>query len=176
MAGHDSLPRFYDDNVAGFFPQGPGVVFAYWELSGSQWEVAAGLGGAVLVRLYRAVESEGFDDQYILVREVEPPPGTDNWYFNDLKPDSAYRFEIGCRLPDGSFFPLVGSEKISTPPAPRFNAMPKEKEGHGKQAAGLPEPRVAGGRAVINGPSPELGEIMEQMPFYMGFDTQLTGR
>ncbi|MCL6610754.1 MAG: DUF4912 domain-containing protein [Peptococcaceae bacterium] len=171
----ESLPGFYDDNIAGFFPQGPGVVFVYWELSGIQWEIASSLGGAVLIRLCRVIEGEGFDYEYIPVSEVDLPPGTNNWYFDGLDPDSEYCFEIGCRLPDGSFFSLVRSEKTATPPVPRFNAPPGEREAQWNLPPGVPQVRPDAGKAEITGVNLDLREVMESMAFYMGYDTQLTG-
>ncbi|MFZ5631885.1 MAG: DUF4912 domain-containing protein [Bacillota bacterium] len=169
--GFDCLPQFYDDNMVGFFSQGPSVVFVYWELSGSQWETVVELGGPVLVRLYQVRESENFDYEYIPVREAEPPPATNNWYFDRLEPDSTYSFEVGCKLPDGSFFPLVRSERITTPPEPRFDAMPKQKEVTGKTVENLPEIRDPGGLEGIAEGSLELSDVFESMPFYMGYDT-----
>ncbi len=171
--GLDLLPQFYDENLIGFFPQGPGVVFVYWELAGSQWDVVAELGGTFLIRLNRVLEGEGFDCLYIPVREVSPPPGTNNWYFSGLIPDSTYSVEIGCRLPDGSFFPLVKSENAVTPPAPRLDAAPKRKEASREPVLVLPETGPAGGQAEFAVIDLALAEIFESMPFYMGYYTEL---
>lgn len=170
-----SLPEYYDDNMIGFFSQGPGVIFVYWELSGSQWEVVAELGGTVLIRLYKVRESEGPDFEYSLVREVEPPPFTNSWYFDHLEPDSVYNLEVGCRLPDGSFFPLVKSEKAATPPVPSFDSMPMIEKAAREHAASLPDskPAVSDGGVIQRGMT--LVDVIESMPFYMGYDTQLTG-
>lgn len=171
--GFDLLPKSYDENLIGFFPQGPGVVFVYWELAGSQWDVVTELGGAVLIRLYRVLAGGGFDYEYVPVREVSPPPGTNSWYFSGLNPDSTYSVDIGCKLPDGSFFPLVKSENATTPPVPRFDAAPKRKEIGREPVARLPETRPAGGQVEIAGNDLVLVEIFESMPFYMGYDTEL---
>lgn len=172
----DPLPQFYDDNLIGFFSQGPGVVYVYWELSGSQWEAVADLAGLVLIRLYRVVDGDGFDCLYLPVAEVEPPPGTGNWYFRGLDPGSAYSCEIGCRLPDGSFFSLIKSDQLTTPPVPRFGPTSGEKDLPARTGAGPPETSAANTRAEITGPIPGLSEILVSMPFYMGYDTQSTGQ
>lgn len=169
------LPGHYDDNMVGFFSQGPGVAFVYWELSGSQWEFVAELEGVVLIRLYRVIERESPDFDYSLVVEVEPPPYTNNWYFDQLQPDSAYILDVGCRLPDGSFFPLVKSEKATTPAAPRFDSMPKMKNDDREPAEPLPDSRPAAGDGGAIERELALVDIIKSMPFYMGYDTQLAG-
>lgn len=171
----ETLSEFYDQNMIGFFPQGPGVVFVYWELSGSQWEVVVRLGGIMILKVYRLTGSGETDCENVPVREVELPPYTNSWYFNGLDPDSSYIADVGCRLPDGGFLSIVKSGKTTTPPVPRFDAMPRLKVPAGGPVAKAPEknPRVKEGDLPGKGIS--LGEVLESMPFYMGYHTQLTG-
>lgn len=173
--GPDFLPNFYDDNMICFLPQGPGVVFGYWELSRSQWEAVAELGGAVLIRLYKVVDDGGLDYGYATVREVELPPNTKNWYFEGLDPDTTYVFEVCCRLPEGSLLSLVKSENVTTPPVPRFDTMPGKKSAAVMPGEKTPDFRpVAGWEGSVKG-GISLDQVLESMPFYMGYNTQLTG-
>lgn len=171
--GSNLLPEFYDENLIGFFPQGPGVVFVYWELAGSQWDVVTRLGGRVLIRLYRVLDGGGFDCEYMPAGEVSPPPGTNSWYFRDLYPGSTYSAEIGCKLPDGSFFPLLKSEAATTPPVPRYDAAPGINETGRVSAAGLPGDSPPGREVELAGQGLAPVEIFKSMPFYMGIDTEL---
>lgn len=170
----ESLPRYYDNNIIGFFPQSPDTLFVYWELSFSYWETVRGMGGA-FVRLYSVRESGNFAIEYNLVREVQQPPFTENWYFEDLEPETVYCVEIGGKLPDGSFFPLIKSERAMTPPVPRFDTLPRLKP-----APDLMSDKVAGNKVLeIPGNKAEFSigvfEIFQEMPFYMGYNIQLAG-
>ena len=171
-----SLPAYYDQSIAASFAQGPDVLFVYWELSAGQWEVAAGSRGSVVIRMYQVLENaaDGFDCNYTLVEEVEPPPATGNWYFKGLEAGSVYSFEVGFRLPDGSFFSLLQSEKTATPPNPGSDAGKRGGIAGGKPRPHQLEATPAGGREKIV-VELELAEVLEKMPFYMGFDPGLAG-
>lgn len=166
-----SLPLYYDENLIGIFSQGPGVIFVYWELSGEQWEVVVELGGPVFIRLNKVYTGENADYEYITVREEEIPPGTNNWYFHCLEPDCAYFFEIGCKLSDGSFFPLAGSEKVTTPPVPRFNAMPGDKNDFRDLEKHCDQLTDCKGVEEKTGINLAVREVLESMPFYIGYHT-----
>jgi len=175
IAYDESLPQLYDKNMIGFFCQGPRKVFVYWELSLSQWEAVQREGGA-FIRLYSASENQNSDYDYNLVSEIQPPPYTRNWYFDDLEPGSLYCFEIGVKLTDGNFFPLIKSDKIVTPPIPRSDTAPKQKV-IPEQPARASEPyqavkKAAGVKMDIN---LDLMDVVQTMPFYMGYNTQLAG-
>jgi hypothetical protein len=164
----NALPECYDENMIGFFSQGPDVAFVYWEFSAGQWEMVAERGN-VCVRLYKVRETESSDYEYILIRETEPPPYTNNWYFYGIEPNSTYIAEIGCRLPDGSFFPLVKSETMATPPVPRFDAMPRPRGIADRPAVPVREHRPAEGQEKIAGTGMEMADVYASMPFYMGY-------
>ncbi|MFZ5597830.1 MAG: DUF4912 domain-containing protein [Bacillota bacterium] len=161
-----SLPRYYDENMVGFFSQGPSVLYVYWELSGSLWDAAEGMGG-ICIRLYRVFENANSDFEYILDREAGLPPFTNNWYFDNLEPGGMYRFEIGCRLSDGSFFSLMKSEVVSTPPAPKYDIMPKQRPAEGRRDMHRPLENAG----VKEGPEIKMDvrEVFRSMPFYMGY-------
>ncbi|HBV99016.1 MAG TPA: hypothetical protein DEF36_18505 [Desulfotomaculum sp.] len=161
-----SLPAFYDDNMIGFFPQGPCTIFVYWELSRELWEAVAQMGGA-FIRLYSVWENGNSEYEYHLTREIKPPPYTGNWYFEELSPGAMYCFEVGGKLADGSFFPMLKSETVGTPPVPRFHFMP----GQGP-AAGEPGSvwEVPGEKCLEEaGQNLDLDEVLASMPFYMGY-------
>jgi hypothetical protein len=161
-----SLPAFYDDNMIGFFPQGPGTIFVYWELSLEMWEDVAQMGGA-FIRLYRVFENDNSEYEYHLIREIKPPPFTANWYFDGLDPGTRYCFEMGGKLGDGSFLPLLKSETIVTPPAPRSEMTGRERPA---EPGKLRQDPGAGERSLEEvGKNLELYEVMATMPFYMGF-------
>lgn len=162
-----SLPAFYDDNMLGFFPQGPGTIFVYWELCRELWEAVAEMGGA-FIRLYSVLENGNSEYEYHLTREIKPPPYTDNWYFEGLIPGAMYCFEMGGKLADGSFLPLLKSKTVSTPPVPRFDVMP----GQGPAAAEAvkwSEENMGGKRLEEAGQNMELADVLVSMPFYMGY-------
>lgn len=161
-----SLPAYYDDNMIGFFPQGPDTVFVYWELSLDLWEAVAEMGGA-FIRLYRVLENDNSEYEYRLTSEIKPPPFAANWYFEGLDQGAMYCFEIGGKLNDGCFLPLLKSETVITPPAPRFDTRP------GKDQAGqvkIPQESGAKGRRLEGtGKDIKLSEVLISMPFYMGY-------
>ncbi|MFZ5651477.1 MAG: DUF4912 domain-containing protein [Bacillota bacterium] len=167
----ETLPRYYDKNIIGFFPQCPDTLFVYWELSLSHWETVAGMGGA-FVRLYSVRENGDSDFEYILAGEVQPPPYTGNWYFTGLQPGAVYIAEIGVKLPDGNFYSMVKSEMVLTPPLPRYDITPR-----GKPAAGisLETPTVNREDKSFQKNELKIGldEVFQEMPFYMGYDIQL---
>jgi len=167
-----SLPKYYDENLVGLFSQGPDVVFAYWELSGSQWEMVSASGG-LLIRLYRVYEAGNFEYEYVVADEAEPLPDTRSWYFNRLEADTVYSFEVGCRLPDGSFFPLLKSGRVTTPPRLKFDIMPKKSVIKVKYTTPpfFPVEIEKAGTLKI---SADVDDVLESMPFYMGCGTDST--
>lgn len=172
MSGfRESLPRYYDINIIGFFPQCADTLFVYWELSLSHWKTVADMGGA-FVRLYSVSEKDDFNFGYTLVREVQPPPYTENWYFDGLEPGAVYSAEIGVKLPDGNFFPLVKSEMASTPPLPRFDTAPRGKPTLDKRLETQPGGKEL--KVFENETEISIGvfEVFQEMPFYMGYDIQ----
>jgi len=175
IACEESLPQLYDRNIIGFFCQGPRKVFVYWELSLSRWETVTRAGEA-FIRLYSVRENQNSDYDYDLVSEIKPLPFTMNWYFDDLEPGSLYCFEIGVKLTDGIFFPLIKSDKIVTPPMPRSDTAPKQKAVPDQLARAFDlyqtVKKAAGVKMDIN---LELMDVVQTMPFYMGYDTQSAG-
>lgn len=158
------LPGFYDENMVGFFIQGPGVIYVYWELSVGQWRTASEVGG-IVVRLYKIVESVSPDYDYSLVREAVPPPYTGKWYFDGLDPDTMYCFEVGCKFPDGSFFPLIKSEIVKTPPLQRLDAMPRIEVATDRSSVAINFREL---QSQIIKEELDLGDVLRTMPFYMG--------
>lgn len=164
---NQSLPTFYDDNMIGFFPQGPGTIFVYWELSLELWEAVTEMGGA-FIRLYRVLENDNSEYEYHLTSEIKPPPYTDNWYFDELDPGARYCFEVGGKLGDGSFLPVLKSETVITPPVPRFDVLP----GQGTvavEAGNAREDYMRRTHPEEAGKNMELAEVLTSMPFYMGY-------
>lgn len=106
------LPLNYHQNRLVLMVQEPTVLFAYWELSPGQWQA---LGGQheLCLRVYE-VEGNGVFPAAPW-REVSLPPFTNNWYFQQVIPDRAYVSELGCYGPDGQFYPLLRSNRVSTP-------------------------------------------------------------
>lgn len=168
MSGKNFLTDNYNDNLIGIFPQGPKTAFVYWELSVSQQETLADLEG-FYVRLYKVCENENFDYDYQLVSEIIPPASTNKWYFNQLEPGSMYVTDIGCKLPGGSFFSLVKSGRITTPPEPKTDFMPKQKAVEQKTAAPFMEILSAGGKEGITETGLKTTDVFRSMPFYMGY-------
>lgn len=169
-----SLPGGYDCNIIGIFPQCADTLFVYWELSLSHWKTVADMGG-VFVRLYSVSEKDDFNLGKTLAREVQPPPYTENWYFRGLEPGAVYSAEIGVKLQDRSFFPLLKSETAWMPPLPRFDTLPKGRPALDKRLEtpqGGKELKVFENKTEI---SIGVFEVFQEMPFYMGYDVQLAG-
>lgn len=169
----ETLPLYYDKNIIGFLPQSPDTLFVYWELSLSHWQAVDGM-GSFLVRLYSVRENSDSDFEYILAGEVQQPPFTESWYFTGLQPGAMYLAEIGVKLPDGNFYSMVKSETALTPPLPRSDITPRSKPAADRS---LEKPTVnpEDESFRINELKMGLDEVFQEMPFYMGYDTQLAG-
>ncbi|MDI6710235.1 MAG: DUF4912 domain-containing protein [Bacillota bacterium] len=100
-----------DHNALVLLVQSPGVIHAYWTLSGEFWAAITARGEFAL-RLY-----ELYDDRpgFLGFHEVRPGCRTGNWYFRQLDPNAVYRGELG-RIEGGKFFPYLTSRPVETPP------------------------------------------------------------
>ncbi|WP_027356114.1 DUF4912 domain-containing protein [Desulfofundulus thermocisternus] len=104
------LPPCYNENRLVLMVQEPAVIFSYWELSREQWESLRGE-QFLFLRLYISASS----GESASWREISLPPFTDNWYFRDVLPEQSYYAEIGYYGPEGEFYPLVRSNRVTTP-------------------------------------------------------------
>jgi len=107
-----SWPAGYNENVLVLLVQGPGVVFAYLELSDHFWGALLRQGQPV-VRLYDTTDAGVPPAQP--VREVALPPYTADWYFRGLVAGRTYVAELGWRDPEGVFVSLLRSNPAATP-------------------------------------------------------------
>lgn len=169
------LPDFYDENILGFYPQGPGCVFVYWELSDFQWKALNSMNGKLIIRLLKLVEDKGFDYKYLTVSQVEPPAATYSWYFTGLEPDAMYNVEICSLHTDGIAIPLLKSDKIATPPLPEFDPAPKSEIPLQKSALDLCENNQDLCSSNMTGLQLGTNDVFDKMPFYMGVSPMLAG-
>lgn len=167
MFGKSFLTDNYNDNLIGIFPQGPKTVFVYWELSESQQEILADLEG-FFVRLYKVGENKNSDYDFQLVSEIVPPKSTNKCYFSQLEPGSMYVTDIGCKLPGGSFFSLIKSGRITTPPEPKTDFMPKQKFVENTEEPFM-ETLFVGEKEGVTETGLKTTDVFRSMPFYMGY-------
>ncbi len=169
------LPDFYDENVIGVYPQGPCSVFVYWELSDDQWNALKSLNGRLVLRLFKLVDDNGFDYQYLQAAQVEPPAATYSWYFTGLEPGAMYNVEICSRLNDGKIIPIIKSGQITTPPTPKFDPAPKGEILFQKPTLDLSENEKELCHFNMAGLRIDTKYVFDRMPFYMGVSSTLAG-
>lgn len=97
----EPLPQSYAVNRIVAMVRDPENVFCYWDVE-TEVRVAS---RPLLLRVYCVTENRSWD--------MEPGPGTDNWYFR-VTPNRTYRFELFEKRPDG-LRPLATSRDATTP-------------------------------------------------------------
>jgi hypothetical protein len=105
--GH--LPDSYGTKKLFLVARDPHVLFAYWDLSPSQYEQAAHVAhdGKVFLELY--VPGEG------RVQQIHVWDSHKNWYLQANRPDTNFVAQLGYYRPDGGFEVLARSAEVRTP-------------------------------------------------------------
>ena len=116
----DRLPTHYGDDKLVLLVRDPWWLFAYWEITPGRQEAVT-----------REIEPKNLADRKTVLRvydvtgtslpkfhsffDIELNFYTNNWYIDVGMPDRQWVAEVGFRLADGRFFPLVRSNSVRTP-------------------------------------------------------------
>jgi len=105
--GH--LPDSYGTRKLFLVPRDPRILFAYWDLSHSQYQEAAqhAKDGKIFLEVY--VPGEG------RVQQVHIWDSHKNWYLQVNRPDTAFIAQLGFYRHDGGFEVLARSAEVRTP-------------------------------------------------------------
>lgn len=116
----ESLPQYYSEDRLVILPRDPYSIFAYWEISlptretfkkkagGERWPEAT-----FLLRVYK----HAWTDQNIVESfvDLDVSQESGNWYIPVDSADRFYHVELGWKLPEGPFQPLLCSNTVRTP-------------------------------------------------------------
>lgn len=166
------FPGEYDLDRCRIIARDPYWIHAYWDLSRdslerlyeevrvdpSEWRV--------MLRVHSMpVESAFAGAQPAGVFDVEVGETARSWYLHVGIPNRMYRVDVGIRMPDGSFHPLVQSNKVLTPPDrmsdeadPRWSTSVLEARRLYDFSGGSPV------RNIATGPSVPGGEVSDPPP------------
>lgn len=100
------IPFSYNEDRCFFFPVDPWRAYAYWDYSAATWERLRSDSARLVVMLQREGETR---------YEIELPPESKSFYFNDLTPRANYRVLLTIRRPYG-LEGLMQSQPIVMPP------------------------------------------------------------
>ncbi|MEW5785259.1 MAG: DUF4912 domain-containing protein [Bacillota bacterium] len=116
----ESLPHYYGVDRLVVLPRDPYCLYTYWEVSlptreslKNEWGEAAWQGARLQLRVHKHDwnREEIVESFFDVTLETE----TDNWYLPALDSDRVYHTELGWRLPDGDFKPVLRSNAVRTP-------------------------------------------------------------
>jgi len=114
------LPRAYGHDRLVLLVRDPWWLFAYWELTPtSRIRALRSLGaeaeGAVeVLRIHDVTFIDFTGDNAWSSFDIEPTPGSENWYINIWKPAASYCVELGVRTPAGRFVSILRSNTVTT--------------------------------------------------------------
>lgn len=162
------FPSSYNENDITLLVQGPEVIFVYWELSECHWKVIRNHGD-VFLRLYRLIEEKAAGNTAEMMEQICLPPFASNWYFTSVGPDRSYYCEIGFKLADQDFLPVIRSNAVHTPALPVNDFRPAPRTEKINRTFNKLPPVVKNQPVTdTEGLLLPLQEIMSAMPFYMG--------
>ncbi len=103
------LPDSYGSKKLFLVPRDPHILFAYWDLSQSQYKEAAHAAhdGKVFLEVY--VPNEG------RVQQIHVWDSHRNWYLQVNRPDTAFVAQLGYYRHDGGFEVIARSAEVRTP-------------------------------------------------------------
>lgn len=114
------LPSSYGQDRLVLLPRDPYFIFAYWELSRptlnnfkAQWGEECLKSSQLMLRLLKYAWSE--ENKIESFSDIALDPGATSWYIKVQDPDRKYQAELGWRLPEGTFEPILKSNIIRTP-------------------------------------------------------------
>jgi hypothetical protein len=103
------LPESYGTKKLFLVARDPNILFAYWDLSPTQYQEAARAAhdGKVFLEVY--VPGEG------RVQQIHIWDSHKNWYLQVNRPDTNFVVQLGYYRPDGGFEVLARSTEVRTP-------------------------------------------------------------
>lgn len=104
----DELPATYQDNKLILLIKNPNCLYAYWDTT-TKWDQ-----GIPALRIYEAVSFENKLD-FSFLFDIDISHDAKSWFINVPKDNSSYYVELGQRMSDGSFAPLLKSNLVKTP-------------------------------------------------------------
>ena len=118
---HWKLPSFYGDNVIKLLPQGPSVLFAYWEITWPRMRMVATYLQTDYRMIRKGIRLYDVTDRYFnganahSYRDiVVHDEGASSLYIHDCQPGRTYIADFGL-FHEGRFCPILRSEPIITP-------------------------------------------------------------
>jgi hypothetical protein len=155
------LPQWYDENIMNMLAVKPTTAFLYWELAFGQWKA---LQQCILVlNLYEVPSSLDEECEPRLIRSLQLPPYTENWYFNDLQPARRYQAEI-ARKENERFYSIIKSNIVCVPPATPLATLQETKW------RPIADQIVAAAGPARQPIKETVQELTDSMSFYMGIN------
>jgi len=102
--------------------RGPHWLSCHWEVSvrtleqartalGPKWYTAQ-----PILRLFEVSHNDAGYGAEKAIRDITIHSGTDTWYVDVSSPPRSYRVDLGYLSPDGTFYSMLRSEVVTTPP------------------------------------------------------------
>lgn len=113
--GKDELPDSYKQSNLMLLIKNPTCIYAYWDIP-MNWE------GDPVLRIYETGFFHGENGLKHLF-DIEIFLEAKNWFIDVPKENCSYYAELGRRMPDGRFIPLLKSNIVKTPRASLSTAI-----------------------------------------------------
>ncbi len=116
------LPQYYGDNKVVLMVRDPWWIFSYWELQPGFVEEKRHIippdkrqDASFVMRVYDIsyIDFNGTNAHYFF--DITIPYGAEKWYINVNAPGRTWIAEMGWVSRDGSFYPIIRSNAVSTP-------------------------------------------------------------
>lgn len=116
------LPQYYGDNKVVLMVRDPWWIFSYWELQPEFVEEKRHIippdkrqDVSFVMRVYDIsyIDFNGANAHYFF--DITIPYGAEKWYINVNAPGRTWVAEMGWISSDGSFYPIIRSNAVSTP-------------------------------------------------------------
>jgi len=104
------LPETYGEDNLTLLIKNPTSLYAYWDTSAKPDR------GTPVLRVYE-ISSDEEKDELSFLFDIDIYREASNWFFSVPKDNTGYCVELGQRMPDGSFTPLLRSNPVKTPRA-----------------------------------------------------------
>jgi len=104
----EELPSTYHDAKLVLLIKNPTCLYAYWDTTMKPDK------GIPALRIYEAVPFEQ-EHKFSHLFDIDIFHEAKNWFINVPKDNCSYYAELGRRMPDGSFEPILKSNLVKTP-------------------------------------------------------------
>lgn len=111
------FPKKYDKNELVLMVRDPEWLHAYWEITATkQHEISQQLSSPItefqpVLRIYNVTDISSETDYY----DIPINQDADNWYIHVGKPNHTFYADLGHILPDGNFYKIASSNRVTTP-------------------------------------------------------------